>query len=90
MKRIRFLGMEKKKMSSGHWNGKYYAIEHGTNSRLDEVHAAILLKKFPYLDEWIDKILIEKYKFTSWKDALEKLHNPDIDDTYSEKNLYRK
>ena len=55
MKRIRFLGMEKKKMSSGHWNGKYYAIEHGTNSRLDEVHAAILLKKFPYLDEWIDR-----------------------------------
>ena len=33
-------------MSSGHWNGKYYAIEHGTNSRLDEVHAAILLKNF--------------------------------------------
>ena len=53
MKRIRFLGMEKKKMSSGHWNGKYYAVEHGTNSRLDEVHAAILLKKLPYLDEWI-------------------------------------
>ena len=37
-------------MSSGHWNGKYYAIEHGTNSRLDEVHAAILLKKLPYLE----------------------------------------
>ena len=55
MKRIRFLGMEKKKMSSGHWNGKYYAIEHGTNSRLDEVHAAILLKKLPYLDEWIER-----------------------------------
>ncbi len=53
MKRIRFLGMEKKKMSSGHWNGKYYAIEHGTNSRLDEVHAAIMLKKLPYLDKWI-------------------------------------
>ena len=31
-------------MSSGHWNGKYYAVEHGANSRLDEVHAAILLK----------------------------------------------
>ena len=55
MKRIRFLGMEKKKMSSGHWNGKYYAIEHGTNSRLDEVHAAIMLKKLPYLDEWINR-----------------------------------
>ena len=55
MKRIRFLGMEKKKMSSGHWNGKYYAVEHGTNSRLDEVHAAILLKKLPYLDQWINR-----------------------------------
>lgn len=55
MHRIRFLGMEKKKMSSGHWNGKYYAIEHGTNSRLDEVHAAILLKKLEYLDTWIDR-----------------------------------
>ena len=42
-------------MSSGHWNGKYYAIEHGTNSRLDEVHAAILLKKLKYLDQWIER-----------------------------------
>jgi len=55
MHRIRFLGMEKKKMSSGHWNGKYYAIEHGTNSRLDEVHAAILLKKLEYIDSWIER-----------------------------------
>ena len=55
MHRIRFLGMEKKKMSSGHWNGKYYAIEHGTNSRLDEVHAAILLKKLEHLDNWINR-----------------------------------
>tara|TARA_B100001996_G_scaffold349840_1_gene308813 strand:+ start:84 stop:1208 length:1125 start_codon:yes stop_codon:yes gene_type:complete len=55
MMRIRFLGMERKKMSSGHWNGKYYAIEHGTNSRLDEVHAAILSVKLKYLDKWIEK-----------------------------------
>jgi len=64
MRRIRFLGMEKKKMSSGHWNGKYYAVEHGTNSRLDEVHAAIMLKKLPYLNEWITKrrAIADKYK----------------------------
>ena len=55
MMRIRFLGMERKQMSSGHWNGKYYAIEHGTNSRLDEVQAAILLIKFKHLNKWISK-----------------------------------
>jgi dTDP-3-amino-2,3,6-trideoxy-4-keto-D-glucose/dTDP-3-amino-3,4,6-trideoxy-alpha-D-glucose/dTDP-2,6-dideoxy-D-kanosamine transaminase len=51
--RLRFYGMEKKKMSSGHWNGKYYSLEHGTNSRLDELQAAILLKKLTHLDEYI-------------------------------------
>lgn len=55
MLRIRFLGMERRKMSSGHWNGKYYAIEHGTNSRLDEIHAAILLIKLKYLNKWISR-----------------------------------
>ena len=52
-------------MSSGHWNGKYYAIEHGTNSRLDEVHAAILLKKLPYIDEWIDRRRTIAKKYSS-------------------------
>ena len=51
--RLRFYGMEKKKMSSGHWNGKYFSLEHGVNSRLDELHAAILLKKLNHLDEYI-------------------------------------
>lgn len=58
MNRIRFYGMERKKMSSGHWNGKYYAQDYAPdtcNSRLDEVHAAILLKKLNYIDEWIDR-----------------------------------
>ena len=56
--RMRFFGMERKKMSSGHWNGKYYALEYGPdtcNSRLDEVQAAILLVKLKYLDKWIEQ-----------------------------------
>ncbi len=44
LKRLRFYGMEK----------TYYSIEHGYNSRLDELHAAILLKKFAHLDEYIE------------------------------------
>ena len=58
MNRQRFFGMERKKMSSGHWNGKYYAIEYGPdtcNTRLHEVQAATLLVKLKYIDEWIDR-----------------------------------
>ena len=52
---MRFYGMERKKMSSGHWNGKYYSLEHGYNSRLDELHAAILLKKMNHLDDYVSR-----------------------------------
>ena len=45
MKRLRFYGAEK----------TYYAQEHGYNSRLDEVHASILLTKLPHIDEYIDR-----------------------------------
>jgi dTDP-3-amino-2,3,6-trideoxy-4-keto-D-glucose/dTDP-3-amino-3,4,6-trideoxy-alpha-D-glucose/dTDP-2,6-dideoxy-D-kanosamine transaminase len=45
MKRLRFYGAEK----------TYYAIEHGYNSRLDELHAAILLKKLKHLDDYINR-----------------------------------
>ena len=67
MNRMRFFGMERKKMSSGHWNGKYYAIEEGPitcNTRLDEVHASILLVKLKELDKWINRRreIANKYK----------------------------
>jgi len=43
LRRLRFYGAEK----------TYYAIEHGYNSRLDEVQASILLTKLPNLDKYI-------------------------------------
>jgi dTDP-3-amino-2,3,6-trideoxy-4-keto-D-glucose/dTDP-3-amino-3,4,6-trideoxy-alpha-D-glucose/dTDP-2,6-dideoxy-D-kanosamine transaminase len=43
--RLRFYGMEK----------TYYAIEHGYNSRLDELHAAVLRSKLKHLDRYIER-----------------------------------
>ncbi len=43
LRRLRMYGMEK----------EYYAEEHGYNSRLDELHAAILSRKLRHLDEYI-------------------------------------
>ena len=43
LRRLRFYGMEK----------TYYSLEQGYNSRLDELHASILLKKLGHLDDYI-------------------------------------
>lgn len=33
--------------------GTYYSVEHGYNSRLDEIHAEILLRKLKHLDDYV-------------------------------------
>ncbi|MEW6614406.1 MAG: DegT/DnrJ/EryC1/StrS family aminotransferase [Thermodesulfobacteriota bacterium] len=48
LKRLRFYGMEK----------TYYSVEHGHNSRLDELHAEILLRKLAHLDDYISRRII--------------------------------
>lgn len=51
---LRFYGMEE----------TYYAERHGYNSRLDEVHAAILALKLPRIDRWINRRrdIAERYR----------------------------
>lgn len=53
LKRLRFYGL----------GNKYNSLEHGYNCRLDEIHAAILLKKFNHLDKYIARrrTLAERY-----------------------------
>ena len=67
-----------------------YSLTAGLNMKSFIKLSNQVLQSVPNLEEWIDKILIKKFKFTSWKDAVEKLHNPEIEDTYSEKNFYRR
>lgn len=43
LRRLRFYGMEQ----------SYYSIEHGYNTRLDELHAEILTKKLTHLDKYV-------------------------------------
>lgn len=45
LRRLRFYGMEK----------TYYSNEQGYNSRLDELHASILLKKLNHIDDYIER-----------------------------------
>ena len=45
LRRLRFYGMEK----------TYYSLEQGYNSRLDELHASVLLKKLEHLDDYITR-----------------------------------
>ena len=53
-RRLRFYGMDK----------QYYSLEQGYNSRLDELHAAILLRKLAHLDSYIARrrALAELYR----------------------------
>jgi dTDP-3-amino-2,3,6-trideoxy-4-keto-D-glucose/dTDP-3-amino-3,4,6-trideoxy-alpha-D-glucose/dTDP-2,6-dideoxy-D-kanosamine transaminase len=51
--RLRFYGME----------STYYVVEHGYNCRLDEIHAAILLKKLDHIQDYLNKrrLLAQQY-----------------------------
>ncbi|GAB4541211.1 MAG: DegT/DnrJ/EryC1/StrS family aminotransferase [Thermodesulfovibrionia bacterium] len=53
LRQLRFYGMKE----------TYYSEEHGYNSRLDELHAGILLQKLTHIDEYIAsrRLIAEKY-----------------------------
>ena len=62
MHRFRFYGIDTLKKNKK-WSNKYYSIDHGTNSRLDEVQASILNFKLKYINFFIRKrrFIAQKY-----------------------------
>ena len=67
-----------------------YSLTAGLNMKSFIKLSNQVLHLTPNLKEWIDEKLIKKYNFVSWKEAVEKLHNPEIEDKYIEKNYFRR
>ena len=76
-RRIRFYGIEQI-IKKNKFFKKYYANEHGVNSRLDEIHSAILNVKLAYVNNYISKrkrlanMYSKELKDTSLKLPMEK------------------
>ena len=49
-----------------------------------------VLQLLPNQKEWIDEKIIKKYNFVSWKNSIENLHNPEIDNKFDNKNNFRR
>ena len=54
MHRLRFYGIDTLNKNKK-WSNKYYSIDHGVNSRLDEIQASILNLKMKYINSFINK-----------------------------------
>ena len=67
-----------------------YSLTAGLNMKTFIKLSNQVLDSIPNLKEWIEETILLKYNFISWKEAIEKLHNPEIEDTYSEKNIFRR
>ncbi|MBE7705706.1 MAG: DegT/DnrJ/EryC1/StrS family aminotransferase [Cyanobacteria bacterium SIG30] len=62
---------------------RYYHDEIGVNSRLDEIQAAILRVKLPYIDEWNTKRREHAQKYNELFAKCEDVVTPkELDDTY--------
>ena len=79
VKRIRFYGIEQNNKKNK-FNNKYYANEHGTNSRISEMQSSILNLKLPQVNSWIKqrrkfaKVYSQELKDTSLKLPVENIN----------------
>ena len=79
VKRIRFYGIEQNNKKNK-FNNKYYANEHGTNSRISEIQTSILNLKLPQVNSWIEQrrklanVYSQELKNTSLKLPVENIN----------------
>ena len=79
VKQIRFYGIEQNNKKNK-FNNKYYANEHGINSRISEIQLSILNLKLPQVNAWIKqrrkfaKVYSQELKDTSLKLPVENIN----------------
>ena len=79
VKQIRFYGIEQNNKKNK-FNNKYYANEHGINSRISEIQLSILNLKLPQVNSWIKqrrkfaKVYSQELKDTSLKLPVENIN----------------
>ena len=64
-----------------------YSLTAGLNLKYFTKISKQVLSSLPNLDEWINSRILKQYKFFNWKDSIEKLHNPEIEDTFADKKF---
>ncbi len=67
-----------------------YSLTAGLNLKYFTKISKQVLSSLPNLEEWINSRILKKYKFINWRDSIENLHNPEIEDTFADKNIYRR
>ena len=67
-----------------------YSLTAGLNMKNFIKLSNQVLLLLPNPKEWINDKLLKKYNFIPWKEAIKNLHNPEIEDTFNEKNFFRR
>ena len=67
-----------------------YGLTAGLNQKIIQKAINHALKFIPDLEEWIDKDIVNKYSFISWKKTLIKIHNPISSENLTNINHYRR
>ena len=67
-----------------------YSLTAGLSQKIISKYIEQIIKNIPDLNEWIDEIYLKKYKFTSWKNSIVKIHNPDKIEDISNQSIYRR
>ncbi len=67
-----------------------YSLTAGLNMRSFIKLSKQVIELLPNPNEWINKEILKKYNFISWKESIKNLHNPDIEDSFKEKNNFRR